>query len=94
MAADEVASAVGRIAAGPPVNGIVELAGPAQFRLDELIRRALNERGDPRDVIADPHARYFGAELKERTLIPGEEASLAKTRFEDWLSRATLSQKP
>jgi uncharacterized protein YbjT (DUF2867 family) len=98
MAADDVASAVGRIAVGSPVNGIVEVAGPEQFRLDELIRRALDERGDPREVIADPHARYFGAELQERTLIPGNGASLAETRFEDWLSRSTaeprtLSQK-
>jgi uncharacterized protein YbjT (DUF2867 family) len=98
MAADDVASAVGRIAVGSPVNGIVEVAGPEQFRLDELIRRALDERGDPREVIADAHARYFGAELQEGTLIPGNDASLAETRFEDWLSRSiaqpgTLSLK-
>jgi uncharacterized protein YbjT (DUF2867 family) len=89
MAADDVASAVGRIALGSPVNGIVEIAGPEQFRLDELIRRSLAAQNDPRQVIADPHARYFGAELNERTLIPGNGASLAETRFEDWLSRAT-----
>jgi uncharacterized protein YbjT (DUF2867 family) len=89
IAADDVASAVGRISVGSPVNGIVEVAGPQQFRLDELIRQGLSERGDPREVIADPHARYFGAELDERTLVPGADASLAETRFDDWLSRST-----
>jgi uncharacterized protein YbjT (DUF2867 family) len=89
MAADDVASAVGRIALRSPANGIVEIAGPEQFRLDELIGRDLDAQNDPRQVIADPHARYFGAELKERTLIPGDDASLAETRFEDWLRRST-----
>ena len=64
MAADDVASAVGSIAVGAPVNGTVEVAGPEQFRLDELIRRGLGARNDPREVIADPHARYFGAEAE------------------------------
>ncbi|HSE81060.1 MAG TPA: SDR family oxidoreductase [Gaiellaceae bacterium] len=87
MAADDVAAAVGRTAVGPPVNGIVEVAGPDQFRLDEFIRRGLEERDDPREMIADPEARYFGARLDERTLVPGDDASLAETRFEDWLSQ-------
>jgi uncharacterized protein YbjT (DUF2867 family) len=87
MAAEDVASAVGRISIGSPVNGIVEVAGPQQFRLDELIRRVLRERDDPREVITDPHARYFGAELGERTLVPGDDARLAETRFDDWLSQ-------
>ena len=94
MAADDVASAVGRVALGSPVNGIVEIAGPEQFRLDDLIRRSLDAQNDPRQVIADPHARYFDAELKERTLVPGDGASLAETRFEDWLSRATAQSEP
>ena len=91
MAAEDVASTVGRISVGAPVNGIVEVAGPQQFRLDELIRRVLRERGDPREVITDPHARYFGAELGERTLVPGGDARLAETRFDDWLSQAVVS---
>ena len=62
--------------------------GPEQFRLDELIRRSLERTNDPREVVADPHARYFGAQLSERTLIPGDGARLGETRFEDWLSRA------
>jgi uncharacterized protein YbjT (DUF2867 family) len=91
MAAEDVASAVGRISVGSPVNGIVEVAGPQQFRLDELIRRDLSARHDPREVISDPTARYFGAKLSERTLVPGDNASLAATRFEDWLSQSSIS---
>jgi uncharacterized protein YbjT (DUF2867 family) len=90
IAADDVASAVGRIAAGYPVNGIVEVAGPQRFRLVELIRRDLRARHDPRDVIGDPDARYFGAKLGERTLLPGDDAILAETRFEDWSDRAAI----
>jgi uncharacterized protein YbjT (DUF2867 family) len=85
IAADDVARAVGQVAVGSPVNGTVEVAGPEQLRLDELIRRGLTARNDPREVIADPHARYFGAELSERTLVPGDAARLGETRFEDWL---------
>jgi uncharacterized protein YbjT (DUF2867 family) len=88
MAADDVASAVGRVAMGSPLNGIVEVAGPEQFRFDELIRQGLSARKDPREVIADPHARYFGTELSERSLVPGDDAQLGETRFEDWLSRS------
>ena len=87
MAADDVASALARIAVGSPVNGTVEIAGPEQFRLDELVRRDLAARNDPREVISDPHARYFGGELSERTLVPDDDARLGETRFEDWLSQ-------
>jgi uncharacterized protein YbjT (DUF2867 family) len=90
MAADDVASAVARIAVGEPVNGIVEVAGPERFRLDELIRQGLRAQNDPREVVADPRARYFGAELTERTLVPDDDAQLGQTRFEDWLSHALL----
>jgi uncharacterized protein YbjT (DUF2867 family) len=88
MAADDVASAVARVAMGAPLNGIVEVAGPEQFRFDELIRMGLSARKDPREVIADPHARYFGTDLTERSLVPGDDAQLGETRFEDWLSRS------
>jgi uncharacterized protein YbjT (DUF2867 family) len=88
MAADDVAAAVARTAVGPPVNGILEVAGPEQFRLDEFIRHGLEERGDPREVVADPDARYFGARLGERTLVPDGDATLAETRFDDWLGRS------
>ena len=89
MAADDVARAVGRIAIGPPVNGIVEIGGPEQFRLDELVRRRLAALEDPREVIADPHALYAGAQISLRTLVPDNNAQLGETRFETWLSRST-----
>jgi uncharacterized protein YbjT (DUF2867 family) len=88
MAADDVASGVGRIAVGPPVNGIAEIGGPEQFRLDELVRRRLATLKDPREVIADPHARYAGAEVGERTLLPGKDARLGETRFDTWLTQS------
>jgi uncharacterized protein YbjT (DUF2867 family) len=87
MAADDVAIAVGRIAVGQPVNGIVEIAGPEQFRVDELVRRRLASLKDPRQVIADPSALYSGARLSEKTLVPGNNARLGETRFETWLTQ-------
>ena len=93
MAADDVAKAVGRIAVGPPVNGIVEIAGPEQFHLDELIRTSLRARQDPREVIADPRSRYFGAMLKERTLVPAGGAQLGETRFQEWLGQPALQRR-
>jgi uncharacterized protein YbjT (DUF2867 family) len=87
MAAEDVASALGGIAVGPPVNGIVEIAGPDRFRLDELIRARLSATGDPRQVIIDSEAAYFGITPGERTLLPGDDAHIAHTRFEDWLKR-------
>jgi uncharacterized protein YbjT (DUF2867 family) len=92
MAAEDVAKAVGRIAAGAPVNGTIEVAGPEQFRFDELIRLVLGARNDPREVVVDPHARYFGTELGERSLIPGDGARLGEIRFEQWLGKPVLQQ--
>ena len=92
MAAEDVASAVGMVSVGPPVNGIVEVAGPQQFRLDELIQQVLIESGDPREVITDTQTPYFGAELGERTLLPGDDARLAETRLDDWLSQTVVSK--
>ncbi|HWS95192.1 MAG TPA: SDR family oxidoreductase [Candidatus Methylomirabilis sp.] len=86
MAADDVASAVGRLAMGSPVNGTVEVGGPEKFRLDELARRYLVARKDPREVVADPHARYYGIEISETTLLPGDDARLGEIRFETWLT--------
>jgi uncharacterized protein YbjT (DUF2867 family) len=88
MAAEDVASAVGRVAVGPPVNGIVEIAGPEQFRLDDLVRLRLAALKDPREVIADPNALYSGAKISERTLVPGNDARLGETRFETWLTQS------
>lgn len=87
MAADDVASAVGRVALDPPLNGTLEIAGPEQFRFDELIRQELKANNDPREVISDVHGRYFGAELSERSLVPDDGAQLGRTRFADWRKR-------
>jgi uncharacterized protein YbjT (DUF2867 family) len=86
LAAEDVASAVSKVAVGTPLNGTVEIAGPEQFRFDEFIGRGLNARNDPREVVADPHALYFGTELSERSLVPSDGARLGETRFEDWLT--------
>ena len=93
MAADDVATAVGMIAVGPPVNGTVEIGGPEQFRIDELVRRRLAALKDPREVISDARARYDGAEVGEHTLLPGKDARLGETRFADWL-KSPASQPP
>jgi uncharacterized protein YbjT (DUF2867 family) len=90
MAAEDVAKAVARVAVSAPVNGIVEIAGPQQFRFDEFIRLGLGARQDPRVVVADPHARYFGTELGERTLVPGADARLGEIRFEEWLGKSVI----
>jgi uncharacterized protein YbjT (DUF2867 family) len=85
IAADDVARAVASIAVGAPVNGIVEVGGPEPFRFDELIRTGLEAGNDPRRVVADPDARYFGTTLSDTSLLPGDDAQLGETRFEDWL---------
>jgi hypothetical protein len=74
------------------VNGLVEVAGPEQFRLDDLVRQGLCVHRDPREVVADPHARYYGAELHVRALIPGDGALLGETHYADWLSHAAIQQ--
>ena len=94
IAAADVASAVGRVAVGAPLNGILEVAGPQQFRFDEFIRLGLGARRDPREVVADPHARYFGAELGERALVPEANARLGEIRFEDWLAQSAVPPVP
>jgi uncharacterized protein YbjT (DUF2867 family) len=90
--ADDVAATLADVAVNEPVNGIVELAGPEQFPLDELARRVLRANNDPREVTADIHARYFGAELGENSLTPGDNPRIAPTHFEDWLSQSTAGQ--
>ena len=87
-AADDVAAALAEVAVSAPVNGVVELAGPEQFRLDELAQRVLRANNDSRPVTANVHARYFGAELDDHSLTPGSDARIAPTRFEDWLSQS------
>jgi uncharacterized protein YbjT (DUF2867 family) len=85
MAADDVAMAVAHAAVSRPADGIVEVAGPEVFRLDELVAQVLTERGDPREVVPDPRARYFGVELQDTTLLPGAGATIYDTRLETWL---------
>ena len=90
IASDDVAKAVAQVAVSAPLNGIVEIAGPQQFRFDEFIRLGLEARQDPRVVIADPHARYYGADLGERTLVPNAGARLGEIRYEDWLAQSAV----
>jgi uncharacterized protein YbjT (DUF2867 family) len=87
MAADDVATGVRRIAVGAPVNGTVEIAGPEQFRLNELVARRLVSLNDAREVIADPKARYSCAEVNDQTLVPGRDAQLGETPYETWLTQ-------
>jgi uncharacterized protein YbjT (DUF2867 family) len=87
IAADDVAAAVARTAVGRPTQRIVEVAGPDRSRFDQFVEKALRAHGDRRRVVADPHARYFGAELGERALVPDDDALLGATRFDDWLRR-------
>ncbi|PSM44631.1 NmrA family transcriptional regulator [Streptomyces dioscori] len=87
IASDDVAAAVGRTAAGEPLNGVLEVAGPDAFQLDELVRKALAGKNDPRTVVADPKAPYFGAVLQETTLLPGPDARIAETHLADWAAQ-------
>jgi len=93
IASDDVASALCKVATSSPLNGTMEIAGPKAFRFDELIRQRLSADNDPREVVADPKARYFGTELSERSIVPGDNAQLGETRFEDWLSQSTVAAK-
>lgn len=93
IAAEDVAKAVGRVAVGTPVNGMVEIGGPEQFRFDDFIREGLKARQDPREVVADPQRRYFGAILTERSLVPAGGAKLGEVRFQEWLGQAALQAR-
>ena len=95
MAADDVAKAVGKVSVGSPLNGTLEVGGPEQFRADEIIRRALAARNDPRAVIADPTARYFGALLDDRSLVPGEGAQLGEITLAEYVKqKAAAAPQP
>ena len=87
MASDDVARVVAEVAAGAPVNGPKETGGPERFRMDEFFRDALAGWSDSREVVADPRARYFGTELSERSLVPGDDAILGEIRYRDWPGR-------
>jgi uncharacterized protein YbjT (DUF2867 family) len=89
MAADDVAAALCDVTLAAPLNDTVEVGGPEPLRFEEFIRERLRAAGDQRVVVTDPQARYFGARLSERSLVPGDEAQLALTRFSDWLDNQT-----
>ncbi len=93
MAADDVAKVVAKTAVGSPLNGIIEVGGPERLRFDEFISRGLNAKKDPREIVIDPHARYFGTELSDSSLVPDDGALIAVTRFDDWLN-GQVSQIP
>jgi uncharacterized protein YbjT (DUF2867 family) len=93
VAADDVAAVLADLAMAPSVNGIIEVAGPEPLPLDQLARKYLAANGDKRQVIADIHARYFGAELNDRSLTPGDSPRLGPTRLDDWLNHA-LPRRP
>jgi uncharacterized protein YbjT (DUF2867 family) len=92
MAADDVAAAVCGVALAAPLNRTIEIAGPEPMRFGDFVERRLRAAGDQRAVITDPQARYFGAQLSERTLLPGDGAQLGATTFGDWLSRLAPGQ--
>ena len=88
IVSDDVADALAEVTLGAPVNGTIEIAGPERLRLDELVRRFLSAKQDARQVVADVHARYFGIDLNDQSLTPGDNPRIGPTRFEDWLSRS------
>jgi len=85
IASDDVAADMADVALAEPLNGTVELAGPEQIRQDDLVRRFLNATGDARTVITDPKALYYGVEVNDKSLTPGDRPRLGPTRFDDWL---------
>ncbi|HWB06631.1 MAG TPA: SDR family oxidoreductase [Verrucomicrobiales bacterium] len=93
IASDDVADAVVEVALGAPANRMIEIAGPEKIRLNELVGQFLRSTSDPREVIADDEARYFGIKLNDQSLTPtGDNPRLGKMRFEDWLSRAKTAK--
>jgi uncharacterized protein YbjT (DUF2867 family) len=88
IVSDEVVAALADIALGPPLNATVEIGGPEAIPIDELGRELLSAKGDTHQIIEDRHARYYGAELEDRSLVPGPEARLGSLKFADWLRQS------
>jgi len=88
IVSDDVAAALAEVTLGAPVNGMIEIAGPERLGLDELVRRFLRAKQDSRQVVTDVHARYFGIDVNDRSLTPGDNPRIGPTRFDDWLSRS------
>lgn len=91
ISSDDVAAAMAEVAVGTPINGTIEIAGPEKFRMAELVRQYLSLKNDPRRVVADVHARYFGTELNDKSLVPGEKAKIYATTFDAWLGRQKMA---
>ena len=89
IASDDVADVMADVALAEPVNGMIEIAGTERAPLSEFVARFLKATNDPRNVVADKHARYFEVEIDDRTLVPSDGARIGATRFEDWLRRST-----
>jgi len=87
VASDDVAALVAKVATMAPANGVIELAGPERFGLDDLVRRYLAAKHDARKVVTDIHARYFGTELNDKSLTPGDSPHIGSTSFEMWLAQ-------
>ena len=92
IVSDDVATAVADVAMKEPMNGMIEVAGPELIRQDELVRRFLSAKQDPRQVVSDVNARYYGIELNDQSLTPGDKPRIGPTRFEDWLSRSVAQR--
>jgi uncharacterized protein YbjT (DUF2867 family) len=92
IVSDDVAAALTEVAINPPANGMIEIAGPELIRQDELVRRFLSAKQDSRQVVTDVHARYYGIELNDQSLTPGDNPRIGPTRFEDWLSRSVAQR--
>ena len=86
IASDDVVAVLAKVTLSPPVNGTIEVAGPERLRLAEIVQRYLTAMNDPRHVVADEHARYFGVELDDQMLLPGDKARIAASRYDAWLS--------
>ena len=92
IVSDDVAAALAEVTLGTPVNGMIEIAGPERLGLDELVRRFLRAKQDTRQVVTDVHAQYFGIDVNDQSLTPGDNPRIGATRFEDWLSRSVAQR--
>jgi uncharacterized protein YbjT (DUF2867 family) len=88
IAADDVVAFLTEVVLGPPLNGVLEIAGPEAIPMDELAREVISAKEDPLPVVADCHARYFGAELNDKSLVPGPGARIGTIHFADWLRQS------
>ena len=92
IVSDDVAAALAEVTVEAPVNGTIEIAGPERLGLDELVRRFLRAKQDARQVVTDVHARYFGIDVNDQSLTPGDNPRIGPTRFDDWLSRSVAQR--